>query len=414
MVVIKLSVIIVSYNVKLLLDQCLRSVKKASSGIESETFVVDNNSLDGSSGLVAKKFPDVNLIINNVNRGFSKASNQALLHARGKYILFLNPDTLVEEDTFKRCIEFMDSCPGAGAVGVKMIDGKGKFLPESKRAVPTPLVAFFKICGLTALFPRSKLFGKYYLGHLDNEKTHKIEVLTGAFFFARKTALDKTGWFDEDFFMYGEDIDLSLRMLKNNYSIYYHPVTRITHYKGASTRKSSVNYVLIFYKAMIIYAKKHFDFPGSFFLMILFYIAIWLRASLSITRRIISRIAAPVFDAAIICAGYLVVPSSWEQQLLPAGQAHLAENQFVIIPAIILIWITAIYFSGGYRDQLEISRMLRGVLFGAMAILLVYGMLIPGWHIKTVTIIPLALWAALGMSLTRIAFYFFRKKAGQH
>ena len=406
----KLSVIIVSYNVRCYLDQCLCSVNRAAEGIESETFVVDNNSSDGSAGMVGKKFPYVNLITNNINLGFSKANNQALSYAKGEYILFLNPDTVVEKKTFQECIKFMDSSPNAGAVGVKMTDGKGRFLPESKRSLPTPLVAFFKISGLTALFPRSKTFGRYYLGHMDNDQTHEIEVLTGAFLFARKEALDKAGWFDEDFFMYGEDIDLSYRILKNKYTIYYHPGTEIIHYKGASTSKSSINYVLVFYRAMIIYAKKHFDFPGAFILLFLFNIAICFRAALSIIRRLTGRLIMPVFDAAIIYAGFRLIPSGWEQYLSPAGQPYTSENQIILIPAIILIWIIAIYLSDGYKDPPKISGAFRGIAYGSLAILLVYAMLSPDWYLKIATIIPLAAWTGLVTSITRLAFSFIRKK----
>lgn len=286
----KLSVIIVSFNVKPFLERCLYTVYKAATGIESEIFVIDNNSYDGSAEMVADKFPSVNLISNIVNAGFSKANNQALHYARGEFVLFLNPDTLVSEESIRECLKFMESNPGAGAVGVKMTDGKGKFLPESKRSLPTPMVALCKIIGLTALFPRSRIFGRYYLGYLDNNQTHEIEVLTGAFFFTRKKVLDKAGWFDEDFFMYGEDIDLSYRILKQNFSIYYHPVTEIIHFKGESTRKSSINYVLTFYRAMIIYTKKHFNFPGAFLLLFFVYTAICFRASLSIAGRIFGRL----------------------------------------------------------------------------------------------------------------------------
>ncbi|MCG8698987.1 MAG: glycosyltransferase family 2 protein, partial [Bacteroidales bacterium] len=202
-----LSIIIVNYNVKHFLEQCLHSVNKAIKGIKAEVFVVDNNSVDGSNQMVTEKFPGFKLIANKDNRGFSTANNQAISIAKGRYILLLNPDTIVTEDTFTKCIQFMDATPDAGALGVKMIDGKGNFLPESKRSLPTPGVAFYKIFGLSALFPKSKIFGKYHLGYLDKNQTHKVDVLAGAYMFMRKEALEKTGFLDETFFMYGEDID---------------------------------------------------------------------------------------------------------------------------------------------------------------------------------------------------------------
>ncbi|GIV44270.1 MAG: hypothetical protein KatS3mg035_1393 [Bacteroidia bacterium] len=228
----KLSVIIVNYNVRHFLEQCLHSVMKAAKGLSVEVFVVDNNSVDNSLEMVREKFPEVKIIANKENVGFSRANNHALRIAKGEYQLLLNPDTVVEEDTFKKVIDFMDNHPDAGGLGVYMIDGKGNFLPESKRGLPTPLVAFYKIFGLSALFPKSKIFGKYHLGYLDKEKIHEVEILSGAFMLMRKAALDKVGLLDEDFFMYGEDIDLSYRIIKGGYKNYYFPETRIIHYKG--------------------------------------------------------------------------------------------------------------------------------------------------------------------------------------
>ena len=238
----KLSVIIVNYNVKYFLEQCLHSVQKALGKLEGEVWVVDNNSVDGSVEMVQQKFPTVKIIANTDNKGFSKANNQAIRQANGEYILLLNPDTVVEEDTFSKVIQFMDSHPEAGGLGVKMIDGSGKFLPESKRGLPTYDVAFYKIFGLSALFPKSKTFGRYHLGYLDDSKIHEVDILAGAFMLLRKSILEKTGLLDEDFFMYGEDIDLSYRILKAGAKNYYFPETRIIHYKGESTKKSSVNF----------------------------------------------------------------------------------------------------------------------------------------------------------------------------
>lgn len=255
----KLSIIVVNYNVQHFLEQCLQSVFKALQNIEGEVWVVDNNSVDGSVAMIKDKFPSVNLVASKDNLGFSKGNNLAIKKSKGEYTLLLNPDTLVEEDTFQKVLQFMDSNPIVGGLGVKMVDGKGNFLPESKRSLPTPSVAFYKIFGLSSLFPKSKRFGKYHCGHLDNNQNHEIEILSGAFMLMRKSALDKIGLLDEDFFMYGEDIDLSYRLIKGGYKNYYFANTRIIHYKGESTKKSSVNYVFVFYNAMIIFAKKHFS-----------------------------------------------------------------------------------------------------------------------------------------------------------
>ena len=282
-----LSVIIVSYNVKYFLEQCLVSVLKAAEGIDCEIFVIDNNSDDESCSMVKNRYPGINLIINHTNRGFSAANNQAIKAAKGKYILILNPDTIVEEDTFSKCIDFMEIHPDAGALGVRMIDGKGRFLPESKRGIPYPATAFFKMTGLSYLFPKSILFNKYQLGYLDEMETNKADVISGAFMFLRKKAVHKTGLLDEDYFMYGEDIDYSYRLLKAGFSNYYFPGTTITHFKGQSTSKTDIKVTLTFYRAMLIFVHKHLKDGNSNILVLLIKVAIFFRASLSVIKRFI-------------------------------------------------------------------------------------------------------------------------------
>jgi GT2 family glycosyltransferase len=212
-------------------------VQNALHGINAEIIVVDNNSVDGSVSLVKEKFENVKLIANNENTGFAVANNQAIKISKGNYVLLLNPDTIVQEDTFVKCLEFMNQTPIAGALGVKMFDGNGVFLPESKRGLPTPMVAFFKIFGLSTIFPKSKIFGQYHLGYLSKNENHQVDVLSGAFMLLRKEALDKVGLLDEAFFMYGEDIDLSYRITLGGYKNYYFSKTNIIHYKGESTKK---------------------------------------------------------------------------------------------------------------------------------------------------------------------------------
>lgn len=205
----QLSVIIVNYNVKHFLEQCLFSVQKAIEDMQAEVIVVDNNSSDNSIVYLQPKFPSVKFITNIENLGFAKGCNMGLAMATGKYILFLNPDTIVPEDCFIKCISFLEQHSNAGAIGVKMIDGSGKFLKESKRAFPSPLTSLYKLFGFSRLFPRSKTFSRYHLGHLDENKINEIDVLAGAFMMIKKEVLDKVGSFDEIFFMYGEDVDLS-------------------------------------------------------------------------------------------------------------------------------------------------------------------------------------------------------------
>lgn len=282
-----LSVIIVSYNVRNFLEQCLHSVRRASVNIDYEIFVIDNNSTDGSCPMLEAGFPEVRLIKNQVNRGYAAANNQALKMASGKYLLLLNPDTVVNENTLLNCIKFMDSHPDAGATGVRMINGEGKFLPESKRALPTPGTAFFKMSGLAYLFPKSGLFNRYYLGQIDKSATSKAQVIAGAFMFIRAEAVRKTGLLDEDFFMFGEDIDYSFRLLKAGYNNYYYPEAEIVHFKGESTKQENIRAVKYFYRAMSVYVRKHYS-EGSMKLLAPFlHAAIFFTGSLALLKNLI-------------------------------------------------------------------------------------------------------------------------------
>jgi N-acetylglucosaminyl-diphospho-decaprenol L-rhamnosyltransferase len=284
-----LSVIIVSYNVKYFLEQCLYSVEKAireagaigGDGIaQAEIIVVDNHSTDESIVYLRPKFPGIQFIENEENIGFSRANNQGLKMAQGKYILFLNPDTVIAEDSLSTCISFIESAPGAGALGVRMVDGSGCFLKESRRGYPSPWVAFCKLAGLTELFPHSRLLAKYHLGHMPERETHPSPILSGAFLFVGKAVLDGTGGFDERFFMYAEDIDLSYRIEQAGYTNYYLADTTILHFKGESTRKDA-RYIKTFYTAMSQFRRKHAKGVVSRLFNGGVEAAIWLRAGIT-------------------------------------------------------------------------------------------------------------------------------------
>jgi O-antigen biosynthesis protein len=290
-----LSVIIVNYNVRYYLEQCLDSVVKASENINCEIFVVDNNSSDGSCQMVTSLFPRVKLVSNRGNYGFSAANNQAIRLSTGNFLLLLNPDTLVEEEAFTRCLAFMNEHPEAGALGVRMLNGNGKFLPESKRAVPTPGTAFFKMAGFSFMFPHSRLFNRYYLGYLDSSATAETEVISGAFMFIRKQALEKTGLLDENFFMYGEDIDLSYRILKAGYKNYYIPEVRIIHYKGESTSRENINYIVQFYKAMLIFVRKHFRKKRLKSFLLLISVAVYFWGFIAVLKNFTRKIITPLY-----------------------------------------------------------------------------------------------------------------------
>ena len=257
----KLSVVIVSYNVKHYLIQCLDSLQRALDGVDAEIFVVDNHSKDGTADTIARKFSTIKLTASNHNNGFAKANNIALRQATGEYVLLLNPDTFVGETTIKECLGFMDTHPNAGGLGVQMLKSDGSKAMESRRGLPTPMTSFYKMCGLCARHPTDRRFGKYYMCDMPWDKPGRIEIISGAFFMARRSALMETGLLDEDFFMYGEDIDLSYRLLKHGYENWYLPA-KILHYKGESTQKSSFRYVHVFYEAMLIFFKKHYGHTG--------------------------------------------------------------------------------------------------------------------------------------------------------
>lgn len=401
----KLSVVIVNYNVKHFLEQCLLSVKEASKGLDVEVFVVDNNSVDSSIEMVKEKFPQVRLIENKENAGFSKANNQAIKISKGEYVLLLNPDTVVEDDTFRKIVEFMDSHPDAGGLGVKMIDGKGKFLPESKRGLPTPSVAFYKIFGLSKLFPKSKRFGKYHLGYLDKEKVHEIDVLSGAFMLLRKEALDKAGLLDETFFMYGEDIDLSYRVKKAGYKNYYYPGTRIIHYKGESTKKGSINYVFVFYNAMVIFAKKHFSKRNAKTFSFLINIAIYFRASLSLMKRFLNRIFLPLLDAAFIFGGLYFIKNYWELNIVGTGENYYPTELLTIaFPSLIGIWLVSVFFSGGYDKPIKLKKIFQGIVIGTILILVIYALLSESYRFSRAIIVLGAAWALIYMLGVRYLF----------
>lgn len=274
----KLSVIIVNYNVKFFVEQCLLSVERALCGVNAEVFLVDNNSTDGSVAYLQGKFPWIRLIENHENVGFARANNQAIRESRGEYVLLLNPDTFVGESVLRECIDFMDNTPKAGICGVGMLKVDGSFAPESRRGVPTPWVSFCKMSGLGSLFPKSKLFGKYYMQYLNRQAINKIDIVSGAFMFIRREALNKVGLLDESFYMYGEDVDLSYRVLQAGYENYYLP-TQILHYKGESTKKDSLKYINTFYTAMLIFFKKHFSYY-SFVYSVPITVAITMKAAM--------------------------------------------------------------------------------------------------------------------------------------
>lgn len=378
-----LSVVIVNYNVKSYLEQCLRSVcqsKGLALGQDFEIFVVDNHSVDDSVEMVREKFPQVRLIANQDNVGFAKANNQAIRLSQAKYVLLLNPDTLIEADSLKKCLDFMESHPDAGGLGVKMIDGQGKYLKESKRGLPTPEASFYKMSGLCKLFPRSRHFAAYYMGHLSPEQTNQVEILAGAFMMLRRECLQKTGLLDETFFMYGEDIDLSYRILLAGYHNYYFPETRIIHYKGESTKKGSLNYVMVFYKAMEIFAKKYFS-KGKYRLYFqALRFAIWLRASLSVLSRLFKRLLLPVLDLGISYSALYFLSFAWPALIRDNAYFYPDIYRQAILPVYAVLFVAGVWIWKGYRTPISFRRTSAGFLSGIIAFLLIGALLGSEWQ----------------------------------
>ena len=398
-----LSVIIVNYNVKYFLEQSLCSVAKACKNITAEIIVVDNNSTDGSREFLLQRFTTINFIWNSVNVGFAKANNQALATAQGEYILFLNPDTIVPEDCFENCIRFLESHQQAGALGIRMIDGAGKFLKESKRAFPSPLTSLYKLTGLTKLFPRSKIFGKYHLGNLSENENHEVDVLAGAFMMIPKKILNEIGSFDETFFMYGEDVDLSYRVQKAGYKNYYFAESTIIHFKGESTKKGSLNYVRLFYSAMSLFVKKHYSGSRAGVFNFLIQTGILLRAVLSVIAKFLQSIGLPMLDAAVIFMSFWCIKYLWSNFI--RKEVNYSPNMLIIaFPVFTVMFLAASYYSGLYNKGYKQSQLNRSTLTAALVLLSGYALLPESIRFSRGILLFGIVMAFIVMSLLRLLF----------
>jgi GT2 family glycosyltransferase len=373
----RLSVIIVNYNVKYFLEVCLHSVLRAATGMDAEIIVVDNNSQDGSCEMVRQKFPFVIIIENKDNKGFSKANNQGVSVSKGEYILFLNPDTVMPEDLLVKLLDHMDKHPEAGAIGPRLIDGKGQFAPDSKKSFPTLSVALFKTIGINKLFPHSPYFNKYYAVHIGERQLSPVDVLSGCCMMVRKTVIDQVGGaFDEDYFMYTEDVDLSYRIQKAGYQNIYYPDATLVHYKGESTRKATISYVRIFNEALATFVKKHYSKNSARLFILFINIGIFLKAILGVLRRTLKILRMPLFDALILLLALWAMKGFWVEHIKNIEPIPY-RSVYLTFPVYILIWIGSLFLNGAYDEPYRGLRVVRGLLAGTVICLAYYGLLSP-------------------------------------
>ena len=411
--VVDVSVVIVTYNVREFLDQALRSVERASAGLSVETFVVDNDSADGSAEMVAERFPDVRLIANEENVGFAVANNQALREARGRLVLVLNPDTILQEDTLRTLVAFMDGHPDAGAVGCRILNPDGTFAPESRRAFPTPAVAFYRIAGLGRLFPQSPRFGRYNLTYLPIDEVCEVDALSGSCMMVRREAMwgggegcgmgrDGEGWaegatsdgsahpsiphpspslprgaglFDEAFFMYGEDLDWCYRIQRAGWRIYYTPDTQIVHYKGESTKKGDLRYVVLFYGAMLRFVEKHVAGgaeagwgarAASGALAFGLRLGIVARAVVAAVGRLGRAVAGPAVELALAWVALAAAAWAWSRA---DGFAFEPTFYGVVLPVYAAVLVGGVALAGGYpRGRWPLKSVVLGAGGAALAV----------------------------------------------
>lgn len=344
----------------------MESVFVALKEIPSEVIVVDNHSSDGSLEILAIKFPKCRVIANKENVGFSRANNQGIIASTGSLVLLLNPDTVVPENSFSTTISFLENNPQVGAIGMRMIDGSGKFLPESRRGLPTPWVSFCKAFGLSRLFPKSETFGRYYLNYIPENQVHEADVLSGACMLMRREALNKAGLLDEDFFMYGEDVDLSYRIQLAGYQNIYFPESTIIHFKGESTKRGSISFVFHFYRSMLLFSKKHFSSSQIFRFFIFLGVAI--RAFMALFQRFLRQFGGPLIEFVIAYAGMVLIKDWWEFNF--KGVPGMYPDSFIelLVPGYLLIWLTSSRLIGRYSESYGHASIIKGIALGTILI----------------------------------------------
>jgi len=372
---IDISIVIVNYNVQFFLRQCLNSIFKSSGGLNLEVIVVDNASTDGSVSMLNRDYPNVSLIANDKNLGFSVANNQALDLINGKYTLILNPDTLISEDTLANAFTYMEDNAEVGALGVKMLDGAGNFHKESKRAYPSVWASFCRMTGIYKLFPKSKMFNGYYQGHLPDDQLAETEVLCGAFMFIRTLVFKKLNGFDEAFFMYGEDIDLSYRIANAGYKLIYYPHSSIIHYKGESRSRVDSRYVKSFYGSMHIFLRKNSKGFFQKLFLPLFSILIAFKAGYTYLSSILKNLLGPIIDLLLLCLGQVIIKNAWEKYYFKDVSYFEEKNVLALIGIFSLIIVCFQFVSGKYDDKYSVKNLAIGFVISVLLIFLLYAIL---------------------------------------
>ena len=402
-----LTVVVVNYNVEHFLVQCLVSAERAAqaaerAGYRVEICVVDNHSVDGSCAQVRSRFAHVKLWALSENLGFSKANNLAIRATTGRWVLLLNPDTVVKEDGFVAVLQYADAQPRLGGLGVPMVDGSGRYLPESKRGLPTPWAALCKITGLYRLAPRTQRFNRYYMGHIDRAQTAPVEILSGAFMWLRREALEEVGLLDETYFMYGEDIDLSWRLIQGGWENHYFTGTSIIHYKGESTKKGSLNYVLVFYRAMLIFAETHFAGNQAWLLSWTIRLAIYARAGLAIGSRLVSRWGVMVSDAVLLWGGWRLAMEIYAAGTGIVYDARLAAWAFAVYTG---VWVGVLAWMGGYERPWRVGQILRAQAASTAFLLIGYALLPEDLRFSRAILLLGSLFAGVSVLLTRTGLH---------
>lgn len=373
----KLSVIIVNYNVKYFIEVCLHSVFRAAEGIAAEVIVVDNNSKDDSCAMIKAMYPQVRLIENKENLGFSRANNQGVAIAQGEYILFLNPDTVMPEDFLQKMVAYMDAHPEAGSIGPRLVDGRGQYAPDGKKSFPSLSVAIFKTTGINKIFKNSPYFNKYYAVHVKEHETAEVDILSGCCMMVRHSLIDNVGGaFDEAYFMYCEDFDLCYRIQKEGYKNIYYPEVTLIHYKGESTRKATISHVRIFNDALSVFVRKHYSKTNARLFIMLINVGIVLRAVLSVVKQLLKVLRLPIFDAAILLVTLAFMTTFWVEEvknILPIPLDSILKT----FPVYIGIWVLSLFFNGVYDQAYKARRVVRGMAIGTVVILAYYGLLPP-------------------------------------